>query len=84
MVADFRSHSAPVTSIQFHPKEFLMATGSADRTAKFWDLEKFEVVSEIPPESNSIRRILFHHNGSVLFTGTQESLRVCILYSLYI
>lgn len=76
MVADFKAHSGPVTSIRFHPKEFLMVTGSGNRTAKFWDLEKFEVVSEISPESNSIRRVLFHHDGSAMFTGTQESLRV--------
>ncbi len=80
MVADFRAHTGPVTSIQFHPKEFVMATGSSDRTAKFWDLEKFEVVSEISPVSNPIRRILFHLDGSVLFTGTHESLKVCTLY----
>lgn len=81
MVADFKAHSGPVTCIRFHPKEFLMVTGSGDRTAKFWDLEKFEVVSEISPESNAIRRVLFHHDGSAMFTGTQESLRVsCVCH----
>ena len=76
MIADFKEHQAGVTSVQFHPKEFLLATGSADRTALLWDLERFEMVSACGPESNAVRCVAFHPDGSVLFTGAQDSLRV--------
>ncbi len=76
MAVDFKTHNGPVTSIQFHPREFLMASGSKDRTVKFYELERFRIVSETPPESNGIMKMLFHPSGTALFTGTQESLKV--------
>ncbi len=76
MIADFKGHTKGVTSIQFHPKEFFMSSGSMDRTVKFYDLEKFQVTCETAPEASGIRKILFHPDGSALFTGTEESLKV--------
>lgn len=32
--------------IEFHPNEFLLATGAADRTVRFWDLETFDHVAD--------------------------------------
>lgn len=92
MIHDCKAHKGAVTSVRFHPKEFLMATGSSDRTAKFWDLERFDLVSETSVESSGIRCIHFHPEGSVLFTGSQESLRVSpyilvvasVLYSYFL
>ncbi len=57
MIANFQEHIGPVMSVQFHPKEFLLATGSSDRTAKFWDLEKFEMISQTTPEASGIRLV---------------------------
>ena len=76
MIADFTDHTAAVTTIQFHPKEFLLATGSADRTAVLWDLERFETVSVCGPESTTVRCVMFHPEGSALFSGAQDSLKV--------
>lgn len=76
MLADFKTHSKGVTTVQFHPRELLMASGSMDRTVKFYDLERFQLICETPPESNGVRKILFHPDGTALFTGTEESLKV--------
>ena len=76
MITDFKSHTGAVTSVQFHPKEFLLASASFDRTTKFWDLERFTLVSETTPEANGIRCIRFHPEGEALFSGAQDSLRV--------
>ena len=57
MIANFKEHKGPVTSVQFHPKEFLLATGSSDRTAMLWDLERFEVIFQTAPEANGIRSV---------------------------
>ena len=53
-----------------------MATGSADRTAMVWDLERFDMVSECGPEATTVRCVEFHPDGTVLFTGAQDSLKV--------
>ncbi|EDV29009.1 uncharacterized protein TRIADDRAFT_63553 [Trichoplax adhaerens] len=46
------SHNGPVNTIEFHPNEFLLATGSSDR------------------------RIKFSEDGSVIFSGLQDVLKV--------
>ena len=77
-MTEFKSHSAGVTSIQFHPKEFLLVSGGSDRTAIVWDLERLEPLSVCGPESMPVRRVQFDSAGSVLLTGAQDSLRVRI------
>ena len=49
------------------------------RTVRYWDLELFEQVAVSPAESNGVKCVLFHHDGEVLFSASQDSLRVCPL-----
>jgi katanin p80 WD40 repeat-containing subunit B1 len=49
---DFSLHKGPVNCLDFHPHEFLLATGSADKTLKFWDLETFELIGSSGPENS--------------------------------
>ena len=37
-------HTAPVTDVEFHPHEFLLATSSEDRSVCLWDLETFGLI----------------------------------------
>ena len=55
MLQDFKQHSGPVNTVEFHPNEFLLASGSSDRTVKFWDLETFQPVSSSDGESSAVR-----------------------------
>ena len=45
------SHDDAITGLEFHPTEFVLATGSADRTAKWWDLETAELIDSASPET---------------------------------
>ncbi|AQK84562.1 hypothetical protein ZEAMMB73_Zm00001d037685 [Zea mays] len=47
---DFCLHEGPVNCLDVHPYEFLLATGSVDKTVKFWDLGTFELISSSGPE----------------------------------
>lgn len=76
LVHEFTQHSAPVSGLAMHPTEFLMASASVDRTLRLWDLESFEQVCCMPPDSGQIRRIAFSEDGSALLSGAEESLRV--------
>ena len=76
LLVEFKDHQGPVSSIRFHPKEFLLARGSSDRTTKVWDLETFQLLAEPSPESNAVRSVLFHPEGTALFSGSQDSLKV--------
>ncbi|GJZ09661.1 phospholipase D gamma 1-like protein [Tanacetum coccineum] len=50
LLHEFKYHQGQVQCIDFHPHEFLMATGSADKTVKFWDLETLKLMGYAGPE----------------------------------
>lgn len=52
------SHHGPVTDVEFHPHEFLLASGSMDRTVKFWELETFSLISSSIPDVPPVRLVL--------------------------
>ncbi|KAE9461812.1 hypothetical protein C3L33_06271, partial [Rhododendron williamsianum] len=76
LLHDFKFHEGHIRSLDFHPLEFLLATGSADRTVKFWDLETFELIGSVRPEATGVRSITFHPDGRTLFCGLDDSLKV--------
>lgn len=55
VLSEFSDHTGPVTDVEFHPHEFLLASGSLDRTVKFWDLETFSLVSSSLPDVPPVR-----------------------------
>ncbi|KAG2548182.1 hypothetical protein PVAP13_9KG149700 [Panicum virgatum] len=84
LLHDFSLHEGPVNCLDFHPHEFLLATGSADKTLKFWDLETFELIGSSGPENsreyfepaNVVRSMKFNSDGKTLFCGLHECLKV--------
>ena len=59
LLSELREHTAAVTEVVFHPHEFLLASGAADRRVLFWDLENFTLVSNSDPETSGIRFVDF-------------------------
>ena len=55
MLKEFSEHSGAVTSVEFHPHEFLLASGSAGRSVNFWDLENFQLVSSTDRDGGAVR-----------------------------
>ncbi|XP_074563691.1 katanin p80 WD40 repeat-containing subunit B1 homolog KTN80.3-like isoform X2 [Curcuma longa] len=76
LLHDFKFHSGPIRCIDFHPHEFLLATGSADRTVTFWDLETFELIGSAGPEATRVCSMIFHPDGKSLFCGLDATLKV--------
>uniref|UniRef100_A0A6N2LEJ7 Katanin p80 WD40 repeat-containing subunit B1 homolog n=1 Tax=Salix viminalis TaxID=40686 RepID=A0A6N2LEJ7_SALVM len=76
LLHDFKCHEGQIQCIDFHPHEFLLATGSADRTVKFWDLETFELIGSAGPETTGVRCLTFNSDGRTLLCGLHESLKV--------
>ncbi|KMQ92602.1 katanin p80 wd40-containing subunit b1 [Lasius niger] len=69
--------TGPATTVEFHPHEFLLASGSADRTVHFWDLETFDLVSSTDQShSSAIRCLYFSQGGECLFVGSHDVLKV--------
>nr|VZI54573.1 unnamed protein product [Spirometra erinaceieuropaei] len=84
MLAELTGHTAPVTCIAYHPTVLLLATASADRTVRIFDLENFTQVSVSGVElaASAVRRLAFHPEGVCLYVATTEHLKVrtCTLF----
>jgi katanin p80 WD40 repeat-containing subunit B1 len=55
LMTEFSSHGGPVYDVEFHPHEFLLASGSQDKTINFWDLETFNMVSTAEKDTGPVR-----------------------------
>ena len=76
LLHEFKDHSNAITGVKFHPNEYFLASSSADRTVKFWDLDTFSNVETAGPEATSVRAIEFTANGEAMFSATQDCLKV--------
>jgi len=70
------THTNSITGLEFHPQEYLMATSSADKTVKVWDLDTMCLLETTPPETTGVRALAFHPDGRCLFSALQDGLRV--------
>ncbi|KAF4525970.1 hypothetical protein B566_EDAN000761 [Ephemera danica] len=75
-LVQFSEHSNSVLAVQYHPHEFLLASGSSDRTSNFWDLESFSLASSSDRDAGPVRCIGFSAPGDCLFAASQDCLRV--------
>lgn len=79
-IIEFQEHASPITCIQFHPFEFLIAAGRNDGTVDLYDLESKKLISRTGSTSafngHTVKCITFSENGECLFVGTAEGISV--------
>lgn len=76
---EFIENGSPVTCLQFHPYEFLMAAGRNDGSVDLYDLESKQMISRIERREaggNAVKCITFSDNGECLFVGTEQNVSV--------
>ena len=44
-IYNFNLHNATITQTKFNQKELCLASASSDKTIKYWNLEKFNLVN---------------------------------------
>ncbi|KAB2604443.1 U4/U6 small nuclear ribonucleoprotein PRP4-like protein [Pyrus ussuriensis x Pyrus communis] len=66
-VATFKGHMERLTDVQFSPVHNLLATASADRTARLWNTEGTQLVT-YKGHLDHLARIAFHPSGKYLGT----------------
>jgi len=64
----FQGHGGPILSARFSPNGTLIATGSADQTARLWDATKGTELLRFQ-HSDSVHSVAFSPDGKRLFTG---------------
>jgi len=75
---EFIENGSPVTCLQFHPYEFLMAAGRNDGSVDLYDLESKQMISRIERREagGAVKCITFSDNGECLFVGTTQNISV--------
>ena len=76
LLRDLPGHTNRITGIEFHPFEFIMASSSADRTVRVWDLETWDPLQTLGPEAVPVKGLVFHKDGRELISATQDCVRV--------
>jgi len=76
-VATLEGHSSYVSSVAFHPKVPLLATGSGDNTAKLWrispDGSAATCDATLEGHSDSVNSVAFHPTAPLLATGSCDN-----------
>lgn len=60
LVRGFKAHNMPILSMAYDPTGTLVATGSTDRTAKVWDIEKGYCTHSFRDHEEAVSLVRFH------------------------
>lgn len=79
LLRELRGHTKRVHSLAFHPEETLLASASADRTVRFWDLGAGTgapvEVDKAGPAAREARAVAFPSDGRALLAAAADGLR---------
>lgn len=65
-------HRARVNSASFSPDSRLIATGSADNTARVWNAETGESIATLFDHKGSVLNAIFSPDGNSVFTASED------------
>jgi WD40 repeat protein len=65
-------HTSTVMSVAFSPNGQLLASGSADRTLKFWTASGAELFTAQGGYTNAVNQVAFSPDGKILASGNQN------------
>jgi eukaryotic-like serine/threonine-protein kinase len=65
-------HTSTVTALAFHPHSPILATGSADRSVKFWNFASGAEETELRYHKESVTALLFSADGRSLLSSDRE------------
>lgn len=65
-------HSLAVLGVEFSPDGAVLATASADRTAKLWDMRSGQLVTTLTGHAAEVDSVSFSHDGRFIATASYD------------
>jgi WD40 repeat protein len=65
-------HSNEIQSIAFSPDGKILASGSADKTIKIWDVKKGKEIRTLTGHSAGVESVAFDPDGKILASGSHD------------
>jgi WD40 repeat protein len=69
---DLNSHKYRVLSMDYSRDGKMLVSGSFDKTAQIWDLEKRQIVKTLSGHTNFVQAVMFSPNGQFVATGSDD------------
>jgi katanin p80 WD40 repeat-containing subunit B1 len=78
LIFTYVDHSGPVNMVKFHPEDITFASGSSDKTAKYYRCEPkfYTLLSSTQVGTTPITAIEFSDDGRILYTAANDSLKL--------
>jgi WD40 repeat protein len=70
---DFKGHTNAVIGVAFSRDGVLMASASADKTARVWESQTGVLVHTLLGHADYVRAVAFNHTGALLATGSSDN-----------
>ncbi|KAJ9588315.1 hypothetical protein L9F63_018313 [Diploptera punctata] len=68
----YRGHNYPIWCVDASPMGVYVATGSHDRTARLWSLDRTFPLRVFAGHNQDVEALKFHPNSSYLATGSTD------------
>lgn len=66
-----------MSCLEFNPQTLTLASGSSDKTVKYWDLESFKNICVTSVDSTEIRHLSFYEeNADLLFAASNDNIKL--------
>ncbi|MBI5761499.1 MAG: hypothetical protein HZA46_23560 [Planctomycetales bacterium] len=66
-------HEGPVTAIAFRVDNLAIVSGSADKTARVWNLADGKELAKFAVHTNTVTAVAFHPNGQQVVSGAADN-----------
>ena len=72
LIRTLEGHSGAVATLAFSPGGETLATGSADKTAKLWEVSTGKLIKTLEGHSSFVLTLAFSPDGETLATGSGD------------